>query len=980
MAGGIRRQARSFFIVAALLALAAGPVRAQSTAVNGTIEGTIKDASGGLLPGVTVTVHNTDTGSERVVVTDANGLYRATLLPLGTYQITAELAGFKKLQQTSIPITAGSTAVINMSMEVGGVSEVVSVQADAAVVDLGKIDVGRNLNDREIHNLPLVSRNPYNFALLQPGVSGFENSEFGVPRFSANGSLLRINYQMDGNTNTQKDRAGLRLMPMSEVAIGEVKVTTSGYAPEFGQTMGLVYNAITPSGTNKLRGDVSYRFRRTPFSAYPFFSTITPKTPENKPQDVVNTVTASAGGPIVRDKVHYYAGFERTYRDMTGTFNLDPALVAQVGQPAQPNTVPAYQSVRFFLGKVDYQLGLGHRLTVRENWFENNNPYNGGAGGTTTIERGFDYKDAMSSTAAQLVSNWGSNRLNELRTQYAERHFQRHAHEGAPDGISVTISNAISFGHPTSDGEDFVQGITQVLDNFTVIHGRHSFKQGFDFQYVHDTRAVPLTAVYTFPTVAAYLAAKAGTAPFGYTTFAQVIGDPNFAMNSKLFSAFWQDDWRLAENLKVLYGVRYDAYFYPQANAAAPFSYSQKFANDTNNFGPRLGVAWTVGAKKDQVIRASTGVMYDQPLLATYDNAIQQNGLPARTTYSVNGSGTGAPAFPNTLSNLPAGTVAPAQTIFAPDPNLKLAYNIQNSAQYDRAIGKAYHGSIGVVYNRGYNLPVITDINLINPTGTLADGRGIYSTSANANTRMDPRFNHINVVQSPGKSTYKALMLTFGRRYVGGIQYDLNYTLGKGIDTAPLAGSTLSVQGDQPRSDPTNLARDKGPNALDVRHSFNGSIVAMSKFNHGPMALRTLLSDNQVGVILQFNSGLPFTLTSNRDLNGDGNNGDRPLNIGRNSYYLPARYNVDARLSRFIPLGGGRRVEILGEFKNIFNIVQTSSIRNGVNVDTAGNILTPLVFGTTKSTLTSLPTDSGDFLPTNGYEQRKFQLGFKFSF
>ena len=112
------------------------------------------------------------------------------------------------------------------------------------------------------------------------------------------------------------------------------------------------------------------------------------------------------------------------------------------------------------------------------------------------------------------------------------------------------------------------------------------------------------------------------------------------------------------------------------------------------------------------------------------------------------------------------------------------------------------------------------------------------------------------------------------------------------------------MQGDQPRSDPANLERDKGPNALDTRHSFNGSIVAMSHFNHGPTALRKLLSDNQVGVILQFNSGLPFTLTSNRDLNVDGNTADRPLNVGRNSYYLPARYNVDARLSRFIPLGG----------------------------------------------------------------------------
>ena len=294
----------------------------------------------------------------------------------------------------------------------------------------------------------------------------------------------------------------------------------------------------------------------------------------------------------------------------------------------------------------------------------------------------------MTSTAAQLVSNWGSNRLNELRVQYAQRHFQRHSHEGGPEGISVTITNAISFGHPTSDGEDFVQGITQVLDNFTLIKGRHSFKQGFDFQYVHDTRAVPLTSVYTFATVAGYQAAKSGVAPFGYTTFAQVIGDPNFKMDSQLFSAFWQDDWRLTENLKVLYGIRYDAYFYPAANADAPFAYSQNYRDDTNNFGPRVGLAWTPGAKKDQVVRASTGIMYDQPLLAVYENAIQQNGLPARTTYSVNGSGIGAPAFPNTLSNLPAGAVLPAQTIFAPDPNLKLAYNIQNSAEYDRALGR----------------------------------------------------------------------------------------------------------------------------------------------------------------------------------------------------------------------------------------------------------------------------------------------------
>jgi len=137
MTGGSRRV---FALMVALLALAVGTARAQSQAANGTIEGTIKDSSGAMLPGVTVTVHNTDTGSERVVVTDANGLYRAPLLPLGAYKVSAELSGFKKYEKTAIPLTAGSSAVINMSLEVGGVSEVVSVQADAAVVDLGKIE------------------------------------------------------------------------------------------------------------------------------------------------------------------------------------------------------------------------------------------------------------------------------------------------------------------------------------------------------------------------------------------------------------------------------------------------------------------------------------------------------------------------------------------------------------------------------------------------------------------------------------------------------------------------------------------------------------------------------------------------------------------------------------------------------------------------------------------------------------------------
>ena len=235
------------------------PALAQSTAINGTIEGTIKDEQGAVLPGVTVTVSNVDTGDQRVVVTNESGLYRAPLLSLGTYQVVVELQGFKKVERTGISLRAGQTAVIDFALTVGAVAETITVTADSPLVDLAKIEQGRTLSEAEIKTLPLTSRNPYNFALLQPGVVGFETNEFGVPRITANGALLRVNYQLDGSNNTQKDRAGLRQMPMSEVMIREVKVVTSGYAPEFGQTMGLVYNAITPSGNNTLKGQGSYR-------------------------------------------------------------------------------------------------------------------------------------------------------------------------------------------------------------------------------------------------------------------------------------------------------------------------------------------------------------------------------------------------------------------------------------------------------------------------------------------------------------------------------------------------------------------------------------------------------------------------------------------------------------------------------------------------------------------------------------------------
>jgi hypothetical protein len=985
-----------YFLAVLVSALAtATPAVAQSTAANGAIEGTVSDTSGGVLPGVTVTIRNVNTGAERSVITNEKGIYRAPLLPLGTYQVVAELPGFKAFKQTDIALSVGQTATVNATLSVGAVSETITVSStEIPALDIARIDIGHTMSDLEVHNLPLVARNPYNFALVQPGVTGIENVEFGVPRLAANGAAMRINYMIDGNTNTEKDRAGLRLLPMSEVMIQEVKVVTTGFAPEFGQTMGMVYNAVTPSGTNVFRGEAGYLFRRKPFSAYPFFFNCGSTTPaancpsidtvvsnylaanpgkteaDLKPETRVDTGTADLGGPLVKNKLFFYAGWEQTRRDLSSTslITVDPSIVAAVGVRAQPAAAPNVQTAKFAIGKGDYQIDANNRLTARWIRFHNDAPYNSGAG-TNTLETQTDFLDAMDSTAGQLVSSFGSSRLNEFRFQYAHRHQSSVANADSGTGPAIRIgSPAIGFGGPwaaTGQGNagfDFKQNITQAVDNFTYIRAAHSYKFGFDWQHIYDERTNAPQFVYTFPTVAAYLAAKSGASPFGYTNMSQLTGNLGFNMTTNVFSTFVQDDWQIAPALKILYGVRYDLYRYPSGIADAPLAQSHGFNVDKNNFGPRIGVAWSVDDQT--VVRASTGIMYDQPILGGYEQAISQSAAPSLALpFSYSGTTPGAPAFPNAVA---AGPTVTPNALWTVDPGFVVAHTWQSNVQVERALGRDVTVSIAGMYAKGSDLPVVTNINPINPIGQLADGRPIFSSSVNATTRSDPRFNLIQEVQSIGESTFKSVTLGVSKRYARGLSMNVQYSLGKGLDNTPLL-TQLTVQAETGRSDPTNLDRDLGPNPLDIRHSVNGNVVYVSQNHSSNAFVRQLLNGNEIGVLIQVNSGLPVNIPANRDLNGDGINSDRPLFVARNPLYLAARKNVDMRYTRWIPLHGSARVEVIAELKNVFNTEQLSGITTTTAVDTLGNAA-------------PIPTDPYLFPNPSGYEQRKFQLGFKVRF
>jgi hypothetical protein len=161
---------------------------------------------------------------------------------------------------------------------------------------------------------------------------------------------------------------------------------------------------------------------------------------------------------------------------------------------------------------------------------------------------------------------------------------------------------------------------------------------------VHDGRTSAPLQSYTFPSVQAYLDAKNGVNRLGYANFSQVFGELSFTMNTQILGAFVQDDWQLSPSLKFLYGVRYDVYKPPSGVDNAPYENNREFKTDTNNFGPRAGIAWTADAAHRR--SRQQRLMYDQPILIAYENALQFSGSPRTFTVSLRPTAAGAPAFP----------------------------------------------------------------------------------------------------------------------------------------------------------------------------------------------------------------------------------------------------------------------------------------------------------------------------------------------
>ena len=329
-------------MIALLIAISASPALAQQT--TGNISGRITDAQGAAVPGVSVTAKTAATGFSRTDVSDGEGVYRLTALPVGTYELTAELTGFAPFVRKDIVVNVASTTDLNIDMRVAGLSETLSVTAESPMIKTTDSSVGGVVDVKNIESLPLNGRQFANLAATIPGVGlGFHSDPTKSTQFSpqiGGGNGRNVNYQIDGGDNNDDTVGGLlQLFPLE--AIQEFNFQTARYKAEFGRSNGGVMNIVTKSGTNRFQGSGFTMLRDTAMNV----KTETEKLNGVDKQDYERyQYGGSFGGPIIQNRAHFFAAAERTQLDTkqaVDTFGLFPSENGVFTTPVRENLLTA---------------------------------------------------------------------------------------------------------------------------------------------------------------------------------------------------------------------------------------------------------------------------------------------------------------------------------------------------------------------------------------------------------------------------------------------------------------------------------------------------------------------------------------------------------------------------------------------------------------------------------------------------------------
>jgi hypothetical protein len=906
---------------------------AQTQAINGSIRGRVVDQTGSPVAETSVTVNNAQTGFTRSLTTSEDAYYVFPNLPLGTYVVEIQKAGFNRERHSGVVLDAGTEAVIDATLQVSNTQTTVEVAGGAPVIEASRTNIGRTITHIEVDNLPLTSRNPYNFILFQPGVSGHPNAELGIPRtLNTNGQLDRINYQMDGMVDTETDRFGLRLFPIADIYVQEVQTVSNSFAPEFGYTAGDIYNVITGSGTNQFHGEFQYIGRPTDASARPILLSATAL----KPDLTLKDTAVNAGGALIKDRLFLFGGYEHLTRGLPQPNTITAANAALIGLPASLSvTAPSIQHAQFADLRADWQITQKHQFFGRVNYFRNTYPFNTAVGGLNALDAAADFKDRAYVAGGQLLSSFSPTILNELRFSEPYRNEKHIANSLTGKGPVIAISGAATFNGSLNVGDVFAEKLPSASDNFTLVHGTHTLKAGGGFQQNLDVQLGDTYSEYIFPTVQSYLDAKSGLKPLGYSTFQTSIGTVGAGYHSLFWNLFAQDSWQARQNLIMTFGVRYDRFQAPTPPANEPFLYSQQFRTPGANFSPRLGIAWNATPKT--VLRVSSGIFYEATPTNLWYNALSNNGSNQAFIAAIASNSPFAPAFPSVFNVLP-GSFPRTPSITTVTPNFKNAYTFNTSFQIEHQLSNNDSLMVGYVNTNARNLEYLRNLNLINPISYLADGRPVYSGAVNTGTRLYPQFGNISLQDIGAVADYNALVTNYKHRWAQGYQVSASYTWSHSISDAP---DVNSFEQNLPIEDTTSRARDRGNSLINRPHAFTMTTVIAPTFQIANAWARRLGNDNQLTALVTLSSGDQQNIVANQTLNGDSTTSSvtRPLYLGRYLARGPSVYQLDLRYTRTLfTLWERVKPKFWAEANNVFNHPNITTLNTTATVNSAGVI------------------------------------------
>ncbi|MBI2834526.1 MAG: TonB-dependent receptor [Acidobacteria bacterium] len=856
------------------------PSLAAAQVINAEITGSVSDESGGVLPGASLTAHNTQTGLERSAVTDENGRYRLMALTPGAYTIRTELAGFATERREGVTLTINLSLVLNFTLKLATVAESVTVTGEAPLIETTKAELGKTIETQAIDSLPLNGRNFTQLATLVPGVRTAAPGTLSIGGQSlggASGQTMENNsYSVDGVDNNN-EVAGGRPARYSQDSIREFQVLTNQFSAEFGRASGGVVNILTRSGTNSLSGRAFYFIRDEALDATPVFARA--KAPFRRQQ-----FGGTLGGPIVRDRTHYFVSLERLTEDRVSSV-VTPALRADYPQPTHEN---------LYFTKVTQQLGAKHSVQLSYNGF-----WRGAEGlsigGPRLPSNGTD------STGSSQLLVMGQTSVLSPKTLHEFR-FGLHRQRGRNDprdpvGPEIRRPSSIEGRRDNSPGRS-VSTRYQFIENLTrnfEWSGDHSLKVGTDIAFFrgHSYLETWFGGVFVFTTDRPFDPNDLTTYPSQYTVRT---GDPNLDTPNNILAFYATDRWTPHNKLTLTLGVRYDLEVGTVDNV---------MQTDKDNVAPRLAFAWTPLGDRT-VVRGGYGLFFDQ-IFQNLSWNIKRAGAPpplgigvTRTFVLRN------PGFPDPYSR---PTTPAVEDGAISDGKEVSPYAIQASVGISRQLTATVAVSADYVRVRGHHIARNFDYNVVDPqTGQ----------------RPRPQFGKIYSYETGGKTWYDGLQTSFEKRLSRGHQFLVSYTLSKSMDDTWASFVNLPLSAPQSYFD---LGAEKAVSEHDERHR-----LAASGRVHLPLGF-------QLGAIFTAASGRPYNILTGRDNNLDANFTDRPNfdpasgsapyvdpgvglqvkgNAPRNSGRGAAFASLDLRLSKIVKI---RRtsIEMMLEAFNVTN-------------------------------------------------------------